>query len=111
MSAAFNRMATQEARTQRTTLDGDVIVKIPSLKCFRISPANNGDELRETFRLSTMNLLLDTYLEGDLDVEIGDILIPIGGMYDGYEFPVRLVLPAPFRDEIHKRVVLEDLKK
>ena len=76
-------------------------------RCFPIAPVSNPDELRETYRLGTLTNILDTFVEGDLEIRVGDI----AQKQDGTEYPIRACIPAPFRSEYWTRLVLDGLVK
>lgn len=113
MSASFTHLATVTASTKRspdidltTKKAGDATTWIASLKCTRLIPVGNSDELQKMLQLETFVQLLETYVQDGLDIITGDFLVVATK-----EYPVRLTQPFPFGNEQRLRIVLEDIKR
>lgn len=109
--AAFWHLATKTASTKRRPkvsagLSGAPVIHLGNIRCTPLNNASGGDELRITYKIETLNILLDTMVDDDEDIVQGDIMV-----MDDVEYPVRLVLRKHFRGETYRRVIVEDLRK
>lgn len=109
-SAGFTRFATVTASTKRPPAvaggkRGVPVTQIVSLSCLPLDPVD--PELRERLGLETAHELLQTFAQGGLDIQEGDVLV-VGST----EYPIRAVAdwrwPPDGADYL--QLVLEDLK-
>jgi len=79
---------------------------IASLSCTPLDPVDA--ELRTRLGLDTPHELLQTFVEGGLDIEEGDVLV-VGST----EYPIRAVEDWDWRPDgaEYDRLVVEDLKR
>lgn len=111
-TASFTRLASTTASTKRVPVivDGKAgapATSISSLKCTPPAPVSNTLEWRETLQIKTLVSLLQTFVQGDLDIVAGDTLI-IGSK----EYPIRFVSSLPFgRFDTRRQLIIEDLKR
>ena len=112
-SPSFSRMASQTASTKRhgtmnttTGKAGSPSTNLASISCTPLSPADSGGELRNMLHIDTMMDLLETFVQGNLDIITGDILV-----IALKEYPIRHVQSWPFaRLDVRLRLVVEALK-
>lgn len=111
-TASFTRLASVEASTKRAASissgkAGAPSTNIASLQCTPLYPVANASEWRETLGLKTLVNLMQSFVQGDLDIIAGDVLV-IGSD----EYPVRFVNPYNFgRFDVRRQLILEDLKR
>lgn len=111
MSRTFDAMATVACSTKRKpTISGGKAgapaTSISSMSCWPLQPLSDQDQLSQTFQLETLVNMLETYVQGTLDILTGDILV-IGST----EYPIRIIQSWPFDGSIRYRLVVEDLKR
>lgn len=111
-TASFTLVASVDASTKREAAiasgkAGSPATNIASLKCTPLYPVANASEWRETLGLKTLVNLLQTFVQGDLDIIAGDVLV-----IDDKEYPVRFVNAYDFaRMDVRRQLILEDLKR
>jgi len=86
-SPSFTRLATVTASTKRSPALADgkrgaPTTNLPSLSCTPLDPVD--PELRQRLQLDTPHELLQTFIDGSLDVHEGDILVVVN-----IEYPIR----------------------
>lgn len=91
MDASFSWMATETATTLRPPdftagNRGDQESKLSSFPCLPLDPVD--PELRAQHQTGRVARVLQTYVQGGLDIEAGDRLV-----VDGKEYPIRSVAP------------------
>ena len=110
MSAAFTRFATVTASTKRPPAisggkRGAPAQNIASLSCFPLDPVDS--EISERFGLDSPMELLQTFVQGGLDIKEGDLLV-----VSSTEYPIRAVgnwtWPPDSEDYLH--LIVEELK-
>lgn len=111
ISPSFARIATVTASTKRLPAmvggkQGAPTTCISLLKCTRLVLADDAKELRETYKLETLVSILQCFVQGDLDIVTGDVLV-IGDK----EYPIRVVQEWPFGTDVRRRLILEGLKR
>ena len=109
-SAGFTRMATVSASTKRPPAvsggkRGSPVTQVASLSCLPLDPVD--PELRERLGLETAHELLQTFVQGGLDIQEGDVLV-VGGT----EYPIRAVADWrwPPDEADYLQLILEELK-
>lgn len=107
----FRRFATVTASTKRAPAisggkRGTPVTEIASLRCTPLDPVDA--ELRQRLSLETPHELMQTFVDGALDVVEGDILT-VGGV----DYPIRAVENWTWRHQgsDFRRLILEDLKR
>jgi len=110
-SLAFARLAKATASTKRPpALSGGVRgapeTHITSLRCLPLDPVDA--ELRQRLGIDTPHELLQTCIQGGLDIMAGDMLV-VGSV----EYPVRAVEEWPWQRgaPLTLRLILEELKR
>ncbi len=111
MSASFQNLATLTIGTKRpakvtssTGLRGTPTTKLSSQKAtplYTVSP-----EIRQQLALNTPYVLLETFVEGNLDIIAGDVLT-VGSS----EYPIKSISIIPFRGDTRLRLIVEDQKQ
>ena len=108
--STFGLLATVTASTKRAPAissgkRGAAETNLSSLKCMPLDPID--PEIRRTLTLNTPHELLQTAVEGGLDIKEGDILV-VGSS----EYPIRAVgdWAWPMDATATRYLVLEDLK-
>jgi hypothetical protein len=108
---AFTLMATVTASTKRppTLVNGkrgDPATNLSSLSCFPLDPVD--PELRQRMAINTPHELLQTFTQGGLDIQEGDLLV-VGTT----EYPIRACAEWhwPEDDANYLHLILEDLKR
>jgi hypothetical protein len=109
VSTSFARLATVTASTKRPPSlaggrRGEPVVNVATLKCTPLDPVD--PELRERLALGTPHELLETFVDNDVDVNEGDVLV-VGSR----EYPVRSVAEWTWRGTVYRHLILEDLKR
>jgi len=108
--STFGLLATASASTKRApTISGGkrgaAAENLASLSCINLAPVD--PEIRQRLMLKTPHELLETWVEGGLDILEGDILV-VGSA----EYPIRAVAewywPEDAANYLH--LILEDLK-
>jgi hypothetical protein len=113
-TATFSKIASVVASTKRapdvnvtTGKAGAPVIFIDYLECFPPVSVSSPMEWRETLQLKTLVNLLETYVQGDLDIIAGDVLT-----INGKDYPVRFVNTLPWgRKDTRLQLILEDLKR
>lgn len=113
MSASFDRLASVTASTKRppAMVDGKrgaPVVYIASLACTPLDPTGQGvGRLAERVILETPHEVLQTFVQGGLDIREGDVLV-----VSGTEYPIRAVEDWYWRPDgaNYLRLYVEDLK-
>ena len=97
--------STKRAPTISSGKRGAAAENLASLNCTNLDPID--PEIRQTLVLKTPNELLQTFVEGGLDIKEGDILV-VGST----EYPIRAVgdWTWPMDATATRYLVLEDLK-
>lgn len=109
-SASFTKLATVTASTKRSPATGGdgkrglPATNIASLSCTPLDPVSA--EVQQRLRLDTPHELLESYMDADLDVLEGDILV-VGSR----EYPIRAVAEWSWRGSEYLHVVVEELKR
>lgn len=112
MSNSFNRMATVTASTKRATLSsgkrGAPATYLASLACTPLDPADPSmrAEIQQRFKLQTPVELLQTFVDGSLDIKEGDVLV-----VSTVEYPVRSAAEWMFRGSRYLHLMVEELKR
>lgn len=110
-SLAFRRMATVVALTVRPPAlsggkRGTPTTKLVTVRCTPLDPVD--PELRQRMAINTPNELLQTFVQGGLDIQEGDMLVVSGSTY-----PIRAVAdwywPGDSANYVH--LILEQLKR
>jgi len=108
--STFGLLATVTASTKRAPAisggkRGPAATNLASLSCMPLDPID--PEIRQTLVLNTPNEILQTFVEGGLDIKEGDILV-VGSN----EYPIRAVgdWTWPMDATAMRYLVLEDLK-
>lgn len=109
-SLVFSRLATVTASTKRAaTLSGgkrgSPEIHLASLACLPLDPVDA--EVRQRLALDSPHELVQTFVQGGLDIVEGDLLV-VGGT----EYPIRAVedWTWPMDRAAYHRLVLEELK-
>ena len=109
--STFGLLATVTASTKRAPAisggkRGPAATNLASLSCMPLDPID--PEIRQTLVLNTPNELLQTLVEGGIDIKEGDILV-VGST----EYPIRAVAewywPGDAANYLH--LILEELKR
>lgn len=81
---------------------------ITTLLCTPLDPLDSAlsSELRQRLALNTPHQLLQTFVEADLDIERGDVLV-VGSA----EYPIRSCAEWEWRGTTYRHLVIEDLKR
>ena len=108
-SPSFQRMATVTASTKRAAAisagkRGTPTTKLSSIKCLPLDPVD--PELKQRLALDTPHELLQTFVEGNLDIVEGDILT-----VSGEDYPVRSVADWVWGGDVYRQLVIELLKR
>ncbi len=108
-TASFSRSLNISASTKRSPtisggLRGDPATQIASLLMMALMPVDA--ELQARLHLDTPHELLQTFVDGDHDVQEGDVLVAAA-----VEYPVRAVEDWPYFGDTYRRLVVERLKK
>jgi hypothetical protein len=115
MSRSFARMATVPFTTKRVPpmADGKQLgpqphLVDPALRCTPLDPADPGGKGERVKRLilEAPVQLLETFMDGALDIAEGDILVALGR-----EHQVRAASRWEWRGETFRYLVLEDLQR
>jgi hypothetical protein len=87
---------------------GTAVTQVASLRCTPLDPVDSAlsSELRQRLALNTPHLLLQTFVEANLDIERGDILV-VGSE----EYPIRSCAEWGWRGTVYRHLVVEDLKR
>jgi len=107
---SFAKMATVTASTKRVPaigVDGTrgaAATNVASLTCTPLDPVD--PELKETLRLETAHTVLETYVDGSIDIVIGDILV-VGST----EYLIRAAEDWTYRSSKYLHLILEALKR
>jgi hypothetical protein len=111
MASSFSRLATVTASTKRnpatnlaTGLRSTPATEIASLSCTPLDPVD--PEVRRRLQLETPHELLETFVDGSLDIKEGDILV-VGST----EYPIKSVAEWTWQDSKFLHLVIEELKK
>lgn len=107
-SPSFRRQATVTASTKRlpeivSGKRGSAVTKIVSLKCTPLDPVD--PELRQRLQIDTPHEVLQTFIDGSLDVKEGDLLVVAGK-----EYPVRSAADWAWRTWAYRHLIVEDLR-
>jgi|GEM_PF-2377943 len=114
MSASFSRLATVTASTKRATMvagkKGAPMTYIASLKCTPLDPVSA--EIQQRMQLKTPHEVLQSFVDGPLDIVEGDVLV-VGTK----EYPIKSVAEWTFDPSTDSgqgkflHLVVEDLKR
>ena len=111
MSSSFDRLATVTATTKRASapVQGKTsapVVYLAKVKCLPLDPVNA--ELRKRLGLDTPHELLQTRVDGGLDIREGDTLTVAG-----VDYPIRACedWTWPPTVKAFRRLVVEELKR
>ena len=111
VSLGFTRMASVTASTKRppalsSGVRGAAEANLSSLSCFPLDPVDA--ELRGRLGIDTPHELLQTFVQGGLDIEEGDILT-----VSSVDYPIRAVEEWywPNDSADYLRLVVEELKR
>jgi hypothetical protein len=104
---SFATLATETASTKRPpTISGGrrgtATANIASLSCTPLDPVDS--EIRQRLVLDTPHEVLQTFVDGSLDIREGDILT-----YQGQDYPVRACAEWKWRGSLYLHLILEDL--
>lgn len=106
--SSFGDLATVTASTKRATMSsgirGEASTNLSTLKCTPLDPVDA--ELRHSLEIDTAHELLQTFVDGDLDIEEGDVLV-VGSV----EYPIRSCAEWKWDGSQYLHLVLEDLKR
>jgi hypothetical protein len=88
-SASFARLAVVTASTRRSPAvaggkRGPPATHVSSLACTPLDPVD--PEVRQRLMLESPNAILETFMQADVDIVYGDVLVVAG-----IEYPVKLV--------------------
>jgi hypothetical protein len=105
----MDRFLTVTASTKRSPAlaggkRGAPVTHLASLRCMPLDPVD--PELRQRLALNTPHELLQTFVDGALDVVEGDFLA-VGGT----DYPIRSCAEWEWRGSRFAHLVLEDLKR
>lgn len=108
MASGFGRLATVSASTKRAGFSSGrrsaPVENIDSLDVTPLDPVSA--ELAQRLALDTPHELLQTFAEGSLDIQEGDILV-VGSE----EYPIRALEEWAWGDVTCYRLVVEELKR
>lgn len=106
--SSFSRLARVTASTKRAVISGGKkgapATLISSLVCSPLDPASA--EIEQRFQVKTPYSLLQTFVDGALDIQEGDLLA-VGGK----DYPVRSVAEWTWHGSRYLHLVIEDLKR
>jgi len=109
-SIVFSRLATVTASTKRAPAlasgkRGSPTTYLSSLACLPLDPVDA--EVRQRLALNSPHELVQTFVQGGLDIAEGDLLV-VGGA----EWPIRAVEDWVWPGEglAYQRLILEELK-
>lgn len=116
MSLAFQRLAVVSAATKRKPVPDPVtgkqsgpVTHIVLMKCTRPCLADDAKELRETYKLESLVNVMQTFVQGHLDIVTGDTLIFLDN--ETKEYPIRILQLWPFGPtDVRKRLIYEDIQ-
>jgi len=110
---SMTRFLTVTASTKRAPViaggkRGAATANVTSLKCTPLDPVDSAlsSDLRQRLALNTPHELLQTFVEANLDIERGDILV-VGSD----EYPIRSCSEWVWRGSVYRHLVVEDLKR
>ena len=110
---SMTRFLTVTASTKRAPTiaggkRGAAAAKITTLKCTPLDPLDSAlsSDLRQRLALNTPHELLQTFVEANLDIERGDILV-VGSE----EYPIRACQEWTWRGTGYRHLVDEELKR
>ena len=83
---------------------GPAVTHLTGLLCTPLDPVDS--DLRQRLQIQTPHELLQTFVEGSVDVKEGDFFAVAGT-----DYPVRQVEEWSWRGSAYRRLVLEDLKR
>jgi len=114
-SPVFARIATETASTKRPPAISSgkgaaPATQITSLKCTRPVTPSNVHQLEQALNLDTLMTVKVCYVQDNLDIITGDVLIIAAGDYAG-TFPVRLVNKYGFGADVRKELTIEVAKR
>lgn len=114
-SNTFARIATETASTKRppsivSGKAGAPVTSIASLKCTRPVTPSNSRELEQTLNLGTLATVKVCYVQDNLDIKTGDVLVIASGVFAG-EFPIRIVNMYGFGADVRKELTIEVLRR
>lgn len=104
---SFATLATETASTKRPPAvsggrRGTAATNIASLACTPLDPVDS--EIRQRLVLDTPHEVLQTFVDGTLDIREGDIFT-----YSGQDYPVRACAEWKWRGSAYLHLILEDL--
>ena len=106
--SSFADVATVTASTKRAVMTSGIQAEptenLTSLKCTPLDPVDA--ELRHSLELETPHELLQTFVDGALDILEGDVLV-VGSN----EYPIRSCAGWTWDGSEYLHLVLEDLKR
>ncbi len=115
MSLSFQRLATVAFSTKRQQpvvdskrLGPQPYLTDPALRCTPLDPADPGGKGEFVARLITeaTTQLLETMVDGELDIRAGDVLVA-----RGREYPIKACGEWEWRGSIFRYLIVEDLKR
>jgi hypothetical protein len=108
MTTTFSRVATVTAGTKRAAVvsgkRGQPSTYLTGLLCLPLTPVDS--EIRQRLQLNTPHEVLQTFIDGAVDVAEGDILV-IGSA----EYPIKAVGNWSWRNSSYLHLVVEELKR
>jgi hypothetical protein len=112
MSIAFVRQATVTASTKRppavtSGLRAAATTNVSSLKCTPLDPVDpaTAPDLRQRLGTDAPHELLQTFVDKNVDIREGDILV-VGSV----EYPIKFVSDWVWRNTTYRHLILEELK-
>lgn len=107
---SFSRLATSTASTKRSTISGGKFgtpaAYLSGLSCLPVMPVS--PEVAATLNVEVPYELMETYIDGNIDIVEGDLMT-----VDGVEYRVRAVGDWPFAysSTAYKAIILEEYKE
>lgn len=105
--SSFSRLATVTASTERRPISGviesNAVAVVTSMQCLPLDPVS-PETIRRTNMTTPINML-ETYVEGDLDIHSGDVLVVGASRYD-----IRIVANYTWRETHCLHLVVEAKK-
>lgn len=106
--SSFSKQATVTASTKRATLSGGKkgtpTTFISSFKCTPLDPVDA--EVQQRLQLQGGHEVLQTFVEGSIDIKEGDVLV-VGEV----EYPIRAVGNWTWKSTVYRHLVIEELKR
>lgn len=104
----FRHISRMRARTKRAPVisngkRGTAVWYLPEFACAPLDPVD--PELRQRLALDSPHELKQTFVDGDIDIVEGDILV-VGNA----EYPIRSCAEWLWRGRVYRHLVVEELK-